>query len=162
MLNDKLITMYSMLVGILGQREEWRHYNYVCECLFIDQHEEILSSSVLLKQQVETSLFSFYSVIEASSSIVLGWWRGDRAFIWSSIAVVTVAMQVVAVFIVSSGGFLSDCRDPLDETWILRLSSAAFRAQLLRSSCWSLSYWIKYAAPAHSSEPFVSIWTRNA
>lgn len=41
-------------------------------CLFIDQHEEIMSSSVLLKQQVETSLFSFYSVTEASSSIVLG------------------------------------------------------------------------------------------
>lgn len=71
-LNDKLITMYSMLVGILGQREEWSHYSYVIECLFIDQHEEILSSSVLLKQQVETSLFSFYSVIEASSSIVVG------------------------------------------------------------------------------------------
>lgn len=41
------------------------------ESLFIDQHEEILSSSVLLKEQVET-LFSFYSVIEASPSIVLG------------------------------------------------------------------------------------------
>lgn len=71
MLNDKLITMYNMLVGTLGQRAEWRHYNYVFGCLFVDQHEEILSSSVLLKQQVET-LFSSYSVIEASSSIVLG------------------------------------------------------------------------------------------
>lgn len=62
--------MYNMLVGTLGQRAEWRHHNYVFGCLFIDQHE-ILSSSVLLKEQVET-LFSFYSVIEASPSIVLG------------------------------------------------------------------------------------------
>lgn len=29
MLNDKLITMYNMLVGTLGQRAEWRHHNYV-------------------------------------------------------------------------------------------------------------------------------------
>lgn len=29
MLNDKLITMYRMLAGTLGQKAEWRHYNYV-------------------------------------------------------------------------------------------------------------------------------------
>lgn len=59
----------------------------------------------------------------------------DRSFISESIAVATVAMAVVALFIVLSAGFLSDCRDPLDETRTLHLSSAACGAQLLRSSC---------------------------
>lgn len=40
----------------------------------------------------------------------------DRSFISGSIAVATVATREVALFIVLRGGFLSDRRDPVDET----------------------------------------------
>lgn len=80
-------------------------------------------------------MFSFYSVTKASSYIVRGEDNDDRSFISASIAVATVAMPVVALFIVLCCGFLLDCRDPLDETQTPRLTNAACGAQLLRSSC---------------------------
>lgn len=138
--NQYMIEDLQCITGALGQSRIAALYS--CVCIFVHAPSTWGDGLFFFK----ASFFSVYSVTGAYSYIVLGVKMMVTGIYFRVLLLQPFAMPVFALFIILSGGFLSDCCDPLDETRTLCLSDAACEAQLLRSSCWSLSYWMKYAA----------------